>query len=94
MKLKTGVAPGVLALIVGSMTGALPAMAEDVLPGEKAAAETEWLQSLEARLDQDARTIAETIADDAMTAASRIDLSARLDRKGADGYQVLALAER
>lgn len=94
MKLKTGVAPGVLALIVGSMIGALPAMAEDVLPGEKAAGETEWLQNLEARLDQDAQTIAETIADDAMTAASRIDLSARLDRKDADGYQVLALAER
>lgn len=91
MRNRTGVALGVLALIAGSGMTALPALAEDTPAGDletAAASEAEWQKNLEARLTRNAQTIAA----DAMSAASEIDLSEKLDLE--EPNHLLALATK
>lgn len=91
MKHRTGVALAVLALVAGSGIAAPPAVAEDLpaAAGEAVAVGAEYQRNLEARLLEDR----EAIAADAMSAATKLDLSARLDLEERESsYHVLALA--
>lgn len=91
MRSRTGVALGALALIAGSGLSALPALAEDAPDGDletAAASEAEWQQNLEARLTRNAQTIAA----DAMSAASELELSEKLELE--EPNRLLALAPK
>lgn len=88
MKNRTGIALSVLALIAGGALCA-PALAEDRAADDlrsTTAFEAEWEQNLQARLDLDAQTIAA----DAMSAATELELSKRLDLEPASFLLALA----